>query len=190
MPLLLGSVMMAMMYTWRRGTAILAAKTKKLQTPLTELIEMLERSPPHREPGTAVFLTGDADYAPSALLHNLKHNKVLHERNVVLTVEYAETPHIPEKERVRIEQAGESFTRIVMQIRIHGRAERSQGFGHYPHAGMAVRHHVDIILPVPTIVQGSRQIRDAALAGSAFHRPRGRRARRDRVFQDSHRSCG
>ncbi len=116
MPLLLGSVMVAAMYTWRRGTAVLAAKTTKLQTPLTELIVMLERSPPHREPGTAVFLTGDADYAPTALLHNLKHNKVLHEHNVVLTVEYAETPHVPEEERAQIEPLGESFLRVVLRF--------------------------------------------------------------------------
>ncbi len=116
MPLLLGSAMVTVMYTWRRGTAVLAAKTIKLQTPLAELIEMLERSPPHRAPGTAVFLTGDPDYAPTALLHNLKHNKVLHEHNVVLTVEYAETPHVPAEERVRIEPLGESFLRVVLRF--------------------------------------------------------------------------
>ena len=116
MPLLLGSAMVAAMYTWRRGTAVLAAKTIKLQTPLTELIAMLERSPPHCEPGTAVFLTGDGDYAPTALLHNLKHNKVLHEHNVVLTVEYAEIPHVPETERTRIEPLGESFLRVVVRF--------------------------------------------------------------------------
>ncbi len=115
MPLLLGSAMVMTMYTWRRGTAVLAAKTTKLQTPLTALIEMLERSPPHHEPGTAVFLTGDADYAPTALLHNLKHNKVLHERNVIVTVEYAETPHVPEAERARIEPLAENFLRLVLR---------------------------------------------------------------------------
>ena len=115
MPLLLGSVMVVAMYTWRRGSAVLAAKTIKLQTPLDALIEMLQRSPPHREPGTAVFLTGDANYAPTALLHNLKHNKVLHERNVIVTVEYAETPHVPETARARIEPLGESFLRVVLR---------------------------------------------------------------------------
>ena len=116
MPLLLGSAMVTMMYTWRRGTAMLAAKTRKLETPLTSLIEMLRRSPPHRASGTAVFLTGDPDHAPTALLHNLKHNKVLHERNVFLTVEYAETPHVTPEERVRIEHLGESFLRVVLRF--------------------------------------------------------------------------
>jgi KUP system potassium uptake protein len=116
MPLMLGSAMVAAMYTWRRGTAVLAAKTAQLQVPLTTLVEMLERSPPHRVPGTAVFLTGEPDHAPTALLHNLKHNKVLHERNVVLTVEYAETPHVAPDERVRLFSLGESFLRVVLRF--------------------------------------------------------------------------
>jgi KUP system potassium uptake protein len=116
MPLLLGSAMVTVMYTWRRGTAMLAAKTRKLETPLTSLIEMLRRSPPHRALGTAVFLTGDPDHAPTALLHNLKHNKVLHERNVFLTVEYAETPHVLQGKRVRIEHLAEGFLRVVLRF--------------------------------------------------------------------------
>ena len=116
MPLMLGGTMVAAMYTWRRGTAVLAAKTAQQQIPLTTLIGMLERSPPHRVAGTAVFLTGDPAHAPTALLHNLKHNKVLHEHNVVLTVEYAETPHILPDERVRVELLGNSFLRIVLRF--------------------------------------------------------------------------
>jgi len=116
MPLMLGAGMVIIMYTWRRGTAVLAAKASKLQAPMTELVEMLERSPPHRAAGTAVFLTGDPDQAPTALLHNLKHNKVLHERNVVLTVEYADTPHVPPDDRVRIAHLGESFLQVVLRF--------------------------------------------------------------------------
>lgn len=116
MPLMLGGAMVATMYTWRRGTAVLVAKAARQEIPLTTLIGMLERSPPHRASGTAVFLTGDPSHAPTALLHNLKHNKVLHERNVVLTVEYAQTPHVPTDERVRIESLGDSFLRIVLRF--------------------------------------------------------------------------
>jgi len=116
MPLLLGAVMVAAMYTWRRGTAVLAAKTAKLQVPLSTLVGMLEKSPPHRASGTAIFLTGNPDHAPTALLHNLKHNKVLHERNVVLTVEYAETPRVPPDERVQIEPLGDSFLRVKLRF--------------------------------------------------------------------------
>ena len=116
LPLMIGSAMVLMMYTWRRGTALLAAKTVRQQTPLKSLVEMLERSPPHRAAGTAVFLTSEPDHAPTALLHNLKHNKVLHEQNVILTVEYAETPHVEEDDRIRIEHLGETFLRVQVRF--------------------------------------------------------------------------
>ena len=116
MPLMLGAAMVTAMYTWRRGTAVVAAKTEKQQIPLATLVGMLERSPPHRAAGTAIFLTGDPDHAPTALLHNLKHNKVLHECNVVLTVEYADTPHVSPDECVRLEPLGDSFLRVRLRF--------------------------------------------------------------------------
>jgi KUP system potassium uptake protein len=116
MPLMLGTAMVIIMYTWRRGTALLAAKAERQQIRLADLIKMLERSRPNRAAGTAVFLTGDPDHAPTALLHNLKHNKVLHDRNVVLTVEYAQTPHVPTDERVRLETLGSNFLRVILRF--------------------------------------------------------------------------
>src|SRR3954453_10308254 len=80
-PLALGGVVMAVMYTWRRGSRLLFDKTRKLETPLRPLVTMLEKKPPHHVPGTAVFLTGDPNSAPTALMHSLKHYKVLHEKN-------------------------------------------------------------------------------------------------------------
>ncbi|WP_407168608.1 potassium transporter Kup [Bradyrhizobium sp. ORS 111] len=116
MPLMLGTAMVTIMYTWRRGTAVLAAKTARLQTPLDTLVKMLERSPPPRASGTAVFLTGDPKHAPTALVHNLKHNKVLHDRNVVLTVEYAQRPHVSPEERVRLERLGDRFLQLMLRF--------------------------------------------------------------------------
>ena len=109
MPLLLGAVLMAIMYTWRRGTAVLYRKTRRTETPIQSLLSSLERRPPHQVPGTAVFLTGDPTSAPTALLHSLKHYKVLHERNVILTVEVSHTPTVPDSERVLIEPLGPRF---------------------------------------------------------------------------------
>ncbi len=83
-----GGARSLLMWTWVKGTAILFEKTRKTDVPLVELVGMLEKSPPHRVKGTAVFLTSDPDTAPAALLHNLKHNKVLHEKNVILTVQH------------------------------------------------------------------------------------------------------
>ncbi|MDJ1157481.1 potassium transporter Kup [Chelatococcus sp. SYSU_G07232] len=113
-PLMLGGLLILMMWTWVKGTAILFEKTRKVDVPLAELVQMLEKSPPHRIKGTAVFLTSDPDTAPSALLHNLKHNKVLHEKNCILTVRTADMPRVPEEERVRIEPIAEGFTKVEM----------------------------------------------------------------------------
>ena len=85
-PLLFGISMVMLILTWRRGTRILANKTRRTEVPLEALLHSLEKKPPHIVPGTAVFLTSDPDFAPTALLHNLKHNKVLHEQNVILTI--------------------------------------------------------------------------------------------------------
>ena len=79
-PLLIGGCLFVVMLTWRRGAQILATKTRRLETPIDPLIESLAKSPPHHVPGTAVFLTAAPESAPTALLHSLKHYKVLHEK--------------------------------------------------------------------------------------------------------------
>jgi KUP system potassium uptake protein len=112
MPLALGALVMTVMYTWRRGSRLLFEKTRRQETPLAALVQSLEKKPPVRVPGTAVFLTGDPQSAPTALLHSLKHYKVLHEHNVILTVELAPTPRISAEDRVRIEPLSESFLRV------------------------------------------------------------------------------
>jgi KUP system potassium uptake protein len=115
-PLALGGVLMTVMYTWRRGSRLLTAKTRKLEMPLVSLVATLERKPPARVPGTAVFLTSDPEFAPTALLHSLKHYKVLHENNVIVTVETADTPRVGPAERVRMEPIGESFARVMLRF--------------------------------------------------------------------------
>ncbi len=116
MPLALGAVVMTLMYTWRRGSRLLVLKTRKLETPLDFLVANLEKKPPIRVPGTAVFLTSDPAFAPTALMHSLKHYKVLHEKNVILTIETADTPRVDLAERVRIEPVGETFSRVVLRF--------------------------------------------------------------------------
>ena len=116
MPLALGSLVLTAMYTWRRGTRLLAEKTRRQETPLDQLVVMLERKPPIKVPGTAVFLTSDPHSAPTALMHSLKHYKVLHEKNVVLTIESVHTPRISPEDRVRLEPVGTTFLRIYLQF--------------------------------------------------------------------------
>ena len=115
-PLAIGGLVMLVMYTWRRGTRILSAKTRRLETPLDDLVRILEKKPPQRVPGTAVFLTSDPKSAPTALLHSLKHYKVLHEKNVILSVESTHTPRVQSDMRVSIEPVGSTFTRVLLRF--------------------------------------------------------------------------
>ncbi|WP_374330474.1 potassium transporter Kup [Aestuariivirga sp.] len=112
MPLALGAAIFLLMWTWREGSRLLAEKTRLSEVPLKDLVGSLTRRQPPTVPGTAVFLTGDTQSAPTALLHSLKHYKVLHERNVIFTVKSATVPVIDPARRLRIEQLSERFWRI------------------------------------------------------------------------------
>jgi KUP system potassium uptake protein len=111
-PLALGAAIVMIVLTWRRGTLLLAGKTRQSEVPLDKLVASLERNQPHLVPGTAVFLTSDPSSAPTSLLHNLKHNKVLHEHNVVLTITTANTPKVPDDDRVRMTQISTHFAKV------------------------------------------------------------------------------
>jgi KUP system potassium uptake protein len=115
-PLLFGVAMAVTIWTWRRGSAILADKNRRTEVPLDSLIKSLEKRPPHVVRGTAVFLTSDPNFAPTALLHNLKHNKVLHEHNVVLTIETAQMPRVSVGDRVRMETVSDKFTKVRLRF--------------------------------------------------------------------------
>jgi KUP system potassium uptake protein len=115
-PLLFGTAMAITIWTWRRGAAILIAKTRRTEVPLRDLIKNLEKRPPHIVKGTAVFLTSDPDSVPTALLHNLKHNKVLHEHNVILTIETAQTPRVDVAGRVRMETISDKFALVRLRF--------------------------------------------------------------------------
>ncbi|WNV09434.1 potassium transporter Kup [Tardiphaga sp. 709] len=115
-PLVMGGVIILMMYTWRRGSRLLFEKSRKLEFPLADLVAMLEKRPPQRVAGTAVFLTSDPQSAPTALMHSLKHYKVLHEKNVILTIETAPTPRIDPSERVRMEEISATFSKVTLRF--------------------------------------------------------------------------
>ncbi|MFZ2872111.1 potassium transporter Kup [Zavarzinia sp.] len=114
MPLALGASLALVMYTWIRGTAILAEKSRRDSLPLLDVVAMLEKSHPHQVPGTAMFLTSTPNVAPVALMHNLKHNKVLHEQNVIVTIEAAQEPYIDPESRVSVQ----SLSPRMMMMRV------------------------------------------------------------------------
>ncbi len=116
LPLLFGATVVMIVLTWRRGTGILLNKTRRAEVPIDTLLRNLEKKPPHMVSGTAVFLTSDPDFAPTALLHNLKHNKVLHEHNVILTIVTGDTPRVPDTERVQFTPLSEHFARVTLKF--------------------------------------------------------------------------
>jgi KUP system potassium uptake protein len=131
-PLAIAGVVMVIMYTWRKGTKLLFEKTRRQETPLDDLVPKLEKKleagkkpEPGKEPakddlkqvsGTAVFLTSDPLSAPTALMHSIKHYKVLHEKNVILSIEMEHRPRVPQEERVRIEAVGQTFSRVTLRF--------------------------------------------------------------------------
>jgi len=123
-------------------------KSRKLEFPLLDLVAMLEKRPPQRVSGTAVFLTSDPASAPTALMHSLKHYKVLHQKNVILTIETAPTPRIDPAERVRLEEISATFSKVTLRFGFNGIAQCSENAGDRPQARLAFRHHVDLVLPV------------------------------------------
>ncbi len=113
--ILVAVLMVIIMWTWTRGSAILSQKTRKAEVPLAVLIGQLAKRPPHQVPGSAVFLTSDIGSAPTALLHSLKHYKVLHEHNVILSIKTMPTPRVLAENRVLIEQVNDLFAVVTVQ---------------------------------------------------------------------------
>jgi KUP system potassium uptake protein len=129
-PLALGGIVFLVLTTWRRGRELVIRELKQSGLALEPFIASLQAHPPLRVPGTAVFLTANANAVPSALLHNLKHNKVLHERNVLLTVETLETPVAEYGERSEITALGGEFYRLTLRF----------GFAEDPDIPLSLQH--------------------------------------------------
>lgn len=115
-PLVLGACSMIVMWTWVRGTRLLTEKTHRDSMPLLELIGMLQKSKPMRAPGTAIFLTNDPNVAPTSLLHNIKHNKVLHERVLIICVRTENRPRVPPEQRFELTKLSDDFSRAVLHF--------------------------------------------------------------------------
>jgi KUP system potassium uptake protein len=129
-PLLFGVVMAVIVWTWMRGASILVKKTRKIEVPMQDLIRSLEKRPPHIVAGTAIFLTSDPDFVPTSLLHNLKHNKVLHQNNVILTVETDNLPRVELSDRVKLKKISDRFTQVTLRF----------GYMESPNVPLALAH--------------------------------------------------
>jgi KUP system potassium uptake protein len=115
-PLAIGLGVFVVMTTWRRGREVMFQRLNESAVPLQPFLQSLFADPPHRIPGTAIFLTATPDATPHALLHNLNHNKILHERVVFLTVEIRDVPWVPFSERVACERFGSGCWRVRLRF--------------------------------------------------------------------------
>ena len=114
-PLLIGIVIFTLMLTWKMGRSLLYNRLKNEAMAIEPFIEAVGAHPPARVPGTALFMTPNPEGVPSAMLHNLKHNKVLHEKVVILTVRFTDYPHTNDEERVAVERLPYGFYRVTVQ---------------------------------------------------------------------------
>ena len=175
-PLFIGITAFTMMRTWRRGRELLHGEVQKEGIRLDTFLPGLMLAPPVRVPGPAIFLTADKGVVPHALLHNLKHNKVLHERNVFLTVETLTVPYAPKKKRLKIEPIGDDFYRVVI----------SYGFAETPDVPQALMSSCDqggvYFDPMETTYFASRETVVASRQG-------GMPVWRDKLFAAMHRNA-
>ena len=113
-PLVIGGGLVVVMWTWIKGAAFLLAKTRRMELPLAQFVGIIERKSPTRVPGTAVFMTADPHNTPTALLHSLKHYKVLHERNMVVSIRFADLPHVAPRDRIETTELSPSLSKIIL----------------------------------------------------------------------------
>ena len=114
-PIVIALASFTTLTTWRRGRRLLFQEMGNLTMPLDQFIHSIENRPLTRVSSTAIYLTSRPEGAPSALLHNIKHNEVLHARNVLVTVLTAEIPHVAESDRVEVVDLGQSFYRVLVR---------------------------------------------------------------------------
>ncbi len=118
-PILIAGGIVIVMWTWRRGSRILAEKAKANNIPIDKFIEMVSRESDHAPatvPGTAIFLTSDPGFAPATLLHNIKHNHVLHKQNIILSVRTANKPYVSDEIRYSLSHLSDRFTSLEVRF--------------------------------------------------------------------------
>ena len=189
-PLLMGATVYTVMLTWRRGREILFERLRRQSVPLQGFIKSLMVDAPHRVPGTAVFLTATPEAVPNALLHNLNHNKVLHERVVFLTVEIHDVPWVPFEDRVEVRRLGHECYLVTVRFGFKNRTDvpralelaHELGFDFEP---MRTSYFLSRETVVPTAANGhgmalwrermfAAMARNAGSAADFFHLPANR----------------
>ena len=175
-PVAIGITVFTFLRTWRRGRELLSAEIQKEGIQLDVFLPGLMLSPPTRVPGTAIFMTAQRGVVPHALLHNLKHNKVLHDRNIFLTVETLTVPFLDNRARAKVDEIGDDFYRVVLRF----------GFMETPDVPQALMRLADCssicVDPMDTTYFASRENIEAS-------RHKGMSFWRDKLFMVMHRNA-
>jgi len=156
-PLLVGAVVFTAMTTWKTGRRILGQRMVETSLPIDLFLEDVRRNPPVRVPGTAVFMYGNRQGTPPALLHSLKHYKVLHRTMVFLNVETHETPTVAEDQRCAVEELGEGFFRVTLAYGFTEDPHVPQALAAIHHEGLDLRPaHTSFFLGRETLIPSRR----------------------------------
>ena len=137
-PLSMAALVGLIMVTWVRGSRLLSKQTRKNEADLDWLLRKLEAKPPHRGPGTAVFFTADPNAAPTALMHNLKHNRVLHERVIFLNVQVDDTPTVEAAKRITVQKLGKGFYSVALHFGFFEDSDVPHALGFARAQGLAI----------------------------------------------------
>ena len=174
LPVLIAAIVLIIMLTWRRGREVLFNRLRSSSVPLDVLLPSLFISPPHRVPGTAVFLTATPEATPHALLHNLNHNKVLHERVVFLTVDVTNSPWIDMKDACEVEDMGNNCFRVIIHFGFMNQPDITQALKACEPKGLTFNMMEtsfflsrEKIVPVATIESGMPMWREHLFAAMA-----------------------
>ncbi len=174
LPVLIASLVLIVMLTWRRGREVLFNRLRSSSVPLNVLLPSLFISPPHRVPGTAVFLTATPEATPHALLHNLNHNKVLHERVIFLTVDVTNSPWVDMKDACDVEDMGNNCFRVIIHFGFMNQPDITQALKACEPKGLTFNMMEtsfflsrEKIVPVATIESGMPMWREHLFAAMA-----------------------
>ncbi len=174
-PVLIGSMMFMLMMTWKQGRGLMSESLRNDAIDLDSFLKSVFISPPTRVPGTAVFLVSDQGLTPNALLHNLKHNKVLHQTNLFVTVRHHEVPWIPAKERAEMLDLGHDCWQVTLNFGFKNEPD-------VPSALAQLRQHGCMIEDMDTSYFLSRDIVIPTIGG-------GMAGWREKLFAGMHRNA-
>jgi KUP system potassium uptake protein len=169
--------MFTLMTTWQTGRVLMGERLRSDAIPLPDFLEAIFVSPPVRVPGTAVFLSAEKGVVPTALMHNLKHNKVLHEQNLFVTVRHHEVPWIAAPQRVELEDLGHQCWAVVLNFGFKDEPDVPQGLRLVAHHGieledMETSYFLSRDSVIPTIADGMALWREKLFA-SMHHNAEG-----------------